>query len=570
MDMSQLSESDLRQIAKGDMRMVSEDGLKAIIRMAGNPKTEATDVYKDVAQEQGGVKNFMAGMGGAMKGMYIGGKQMIGMSDAGEAEDHKRAMKGLESTKSGIVGELAGNILPTIPLMGFAALNTLRGAAGVGGAMGALNPTTADESRLANVALGAAGGAGGQWVGNKIGGLLAGRANMPNAAGNASSSASAGGGSSSASATASAVPTATGTGGGFGFGTVGPDPSAGLNAAQIAIRNKGANIGFRLTPGQASGSKALQQLEAKLESQPMTSGPFNEIKNNNQIVLNRTWAKAIGEDGPTVDATVLEQARDRIGGIYRMVADRTPRQIDPDAFLNRLAGVEGEFEGLANISAHPLVNKFMNYAGKGQATGEQLQDIASKLGKAANQQMTSPSGDRQLGMALFQVKDHADDLLESGLKGDTLAAFQRARNEYRHLMLLTQRVGVINPSNGNVQGVSLANLLQTKDKNGFLFGQNDTAAYNAARFAQAFRPIVGDSGTATRSPLPNPVNFMLSMPVNLATKAYTSQPVVRAAANASAVAENGLVQNELARWLGPRMGRAGIPLGGLLGQAQQE
>lgn len=539
-----------------------------LMKMVANTKMYSPDVFKEVAQDQSGLQNFGAGMGGALKGMYIGGKQMLGLADPGEAEQHKRAMDGLRSTGSGIAGEIAGSILPALPLMGVSALNTLRGAAGVGGAMGALNPTTSDESRLVNIALGAAGGAGGQWVGNKIGGLLAGSANMPKASGSASSSASAGGGAAASSASASANPTATMSGGGVGFGSVGPDASAGLNQAQIAIRDKGNALGFRLTPGQASGSKALQQLEAKLESQPMTSGPFNAIKANNQTALNRTWAKAIGEDSATLDSTVLEQAKDRIGGVYKMIADKTARQIDPDAFLSRLSSIESEFEGLTNISQNPLVNKFINYAAKGEATGAQLQDLASKIGKAANQQMTSASGDRQLGMALFEVKNHADDLLEQGLSGETLKAFQKARDEYKHLMLLTQRVGVVNPSNGNVQGVSLANLLQTKDKNGFLFGKNDSAPYNAARFAQAFRPIVGDSGTATRSPLPNPVNFMLSMPVNLAAKAYTSQPMVNAAAKAGVIAENGLMPNEFGRFIGPRLGRVGLPIGGLLGQAQ--
>jgi hypothetical protein len=134
-------------------------------------------------------------------------------------------------------------------------------------------------------------------------------------------------------------------------------------------------------------------------------------------------------------------------------------------------------------------------------------------------------------------------------------AFQTAREQYRNLMLLTSRVGAVNPSTGNVSGSILANLLQQKDKAGFLFGRNNSDMYNAARFAQAFRPIVGDSGTATRMPLPSPTDFLVSLPFNLATRAYTSSPTVNAALSAQA-ATRGASQ---------MLRMPGTPQGGLLG-----
>jgi hypothetical protein len=56
--------------------------------------------------------------------------------------------------------------------------------------------------------------------------------------------------------------------------------------------------------------------------------------------------------------------------------------------------------------------------------------------------------------------------------------------------------------------------------------------YQATRFAQAFKPLVGDSGTATRTMELTPLNMMLAMPTNLAARAYTSG-AARAAARAS-------------------------------------
>jgi hypothetical protein len=313
-----------------------------------------------------------------------------------------------------------------------------------------------------------------------------------------------------------------------------------LSAGQDKLMKWGREHGFSLTPGQASGSRALQQIEAKLESQPMTSGTFNKIKEANQANLNRMAAKSIGVDADAVTGEVLDTALNKIGKVYKFVANDTPRKIEPDQFLTRLQGLEDEFSGMiynANgeaISplANPLINRLYGYAANGQATGKQLQDLASKMGKAAADQMTSQGGNRQLGMALFQAKDMADDLLEQGLSGQTQKLFSDARNQYRNLMLLTGRTGVVNSSSGNVSGPSLANALAQKDKKGFMFAQNDSDLYNAARFAQAFRPIVGDSGTATRSMINNALDVVTQVPINLATRAYTSSPMVSLAANA--------------------------------------
>lgn len=335
--------------------------------------------------------------------------------------------------------------------------------------------------------------------------------------------------------TVSTAPQAQARGGGAGFGTVGPDPSAGLSIPRQRVAEAGKALGMRLTPGQATGSRALQQLEAKLESQPMTSGPFNTIKEGNQRVLNRAAAGAIGEFSDTVDDATLAQASTRLSGVYENVADDVARNVEPRGFISFLSGLQDDTRGLVQgLTSHPLVDDVIRVAGDGQATGRQLQSIASKLGRAAHKNMTTQSGDRDLGIALFKVKDYVDDLLAQGLSPERAAAFEGARTQYRNLILLTQRVGVVNPSTGNVQGRSLANILQSKDRRGYLFGGNQTGMYNAARFSQAFAPIVGDSGTATRSMVTNPFDILLKLPFTLATKAYTSSPAISLAVGAQA------------------------------------
>lgn len=354
--------------------------------------------------------------------------------------------------------------------------------------------------------------------------------------GRANANIDAGSGNAGAQATASGSLNTSVRGGGYNFGSVGDDAASSLTPGQqSAARNFPQG---RLTPGQATGNKLLQRLEAKLESQPMTAGPFDRIKDSNAKEVNRAVAKAIGENADNLSAEVLDRAVTRMGAVFDDVRDGAQRTIDPKEFTARMRAVGDEFEAIGpQVWQHPLVDRLIRHAKQGSATGKDLGGLASKLTRESHRQMTSPQGDRELGRALGQVKEYVDDLVEQGLSKDRLSRYQAAREQYRNLSLLTSRVGAINPSTGNVNGSLLANALQQKDRAGFLFGRNKSDMYNAARFAQAHRPFVGDSGTATRMPLPSPTDFVVSLPFNLATRAYASSPSVKAALTAQALTQ---------------------------------
>lgn len=354
-------------------------------------------------------------------------------------------------------------------------------------------------------------------------------------------------------------------GGGYTFGHAGPDESAGLTPTMQRVMDRGRTMGMRMTPGQATGSRALQQLEAKLESQPMTSGPFNTLKANNASVLNRSAAEAIGETGNVVDDVTLGRAAERIGQVFDDVGDDVARQVDPRQFVNFLQGLQQETRGLVSgLTSHPLVEDVINFASDGSATGQQLASLSSKLGKVAYNNMSTPSGDRQLGIALYGVKDYVDDLLAQGLSPERAQALAGARTQYRNLMLLTQRVGVVNPASGNVNGRSLANTLQSKDRRGYTFGGNQSELYDAARFSQAFAPIVGDSGTATRMPLQGVTDLLTRAVGNVGARAYTSSPAVELAVRAQAASRSA---GNLARALARPFGPGDVPAAGAAGSA---
>ena len=429
-----------------------------------------------------------------------------------------------------VVGNVASSLLPStaaVKALNLAAAPVKAGAVG-GAVSGALQPVTPGATdffsqKAQQVGAGGVLGAGGGYLSDKMLNLLLGRGPTVAPAAGATTA--------QAQTSATVTPTASVTGGQMTPGVVGADASAALTQAQKAILDRGKAMGFRTTPGQETGSRSLQQMEARLESNPFTSGTFNEIKATNQSVLNKAAAQAIGVDAAELSNPVLAQAQRQISAVYNKVASPNVQKLDQMYVMNGIDLIDSAAEGLTTqpLRTNIFVKQLQELANKGEATGNQLTTLSSKIGKRAKNEMTTANGDRELGQALFQIKEIVDDQLAAGLSAADQAAFQAARANYRNLMTLRSNPGVVNPSSGNVSGLNLASALTRKDPRGFMEGTNTTPMYEAARFAQAFRPIVGDSGTATRMMEITPLNMLLSMPTNIAASAYTSTPAIAAA-----------------------------------------
>ena len=189
-----------------------------------------------------------------------------------------------------------------------------------------------------------------------------------------------------------------------------------------------------------------------------------------------------------------------------------------------------ERAGFSRLPATHADNDWIPMRRAPQVTAKQVGQLSSKLSRAAYKQMTSAGGDRDLGKALFALKDHVDDILESNLSGEGKAAYSQAREQYRNLMHLVSRGNIVNTATGHLNPVALASRLKSADRSGYLFGKNQSPLYNVARFGEAFKPIVGDSGTATRSQeVFNPVKWAVGIPAHVAMRAYMS-PLGAAAA----------------------------------------
>jgi hypothetical protein len=454
-----------------------------------------------------------------------------------KADEQKAGDAPLMSTTAGKVGNIGGGVAFAVPLAMIPGANTYTGAALTGAGLGAVQPVGTEDSRELNAGLGAAGGMAGKYVGDKLGALarsLMLRLRTP-AAAQAAANVAVGPAASGAQATVQGSANLAARGGGSTVGTVGDDAAAGLTA-QRQSAEAGRRLGMRMTPGQATGSRALQQMEAKLESQPMTSGPFNAIKANNARVISREFLRAIGETGDEVTPQVIAQADQRIGGAFEQAAQNN-RVVWDDVLQSDLAGVvqtangelqEGEFRVIAR-QAEDLLRKAADNGG--QVGGQAFQNARQALTRL------SIGGNSSIGYWARQMRDVLDDALIRSVGPDDAARLATARGQYRILATAMNRTGALNTAKGTVQPGILANALAQSDKGGYTMGRNNSGLYDALRFAQAHQPIVGDSGTATRSMLTNPLEILARIPFNLATRAYTSSPAVNASVAAQSAAQ---------------------------------
>lgn len=549
---------------------------KAARNAAAAPNYDPTEGMSTTELTLAGIgRGMTAGARAALQGI----SQLVGADSVGAGlvkqstlDEARRLDAPLMNTTAGKFGNVVGLGALAAPAALIPGANTALGASTIGAGLGALTTEGGLSDRALGAAFGAAGGLVGKYLGDGLGagarwlrGAVGGRPQQlppPGALGQLPPGTTpaqiapsmAAPGQTTMQQAASSLP-----------------QNIGLNSSQQQALAAGRALGFELTPGKAANNPTLQRIEAALQSNPMTARPFDAMKQRNSERLGQIAAQAVGENADNLGAQVISQAEARMGAVFNKVADGTPVRLDPIGTGARLKAIEDASEGLiggngslADNALFKRLDGFINESGG--ATREQLRTLSSKLGKAAKNNMTTANGDRELGAALFEMKHLVDEQVLGTLQGAAKDEFSTAMKQYGTLMQLTARNNVVNPSSGTVNPRALAALLQQKDRGGFLMGRNQSDLYNAARFAQAFPDIVGDSGTATR--MMGAADWLTSLPASTVSSLYLSpagSAAARGAMGAAGAAGRGA--GALARGPAALMGnpvvQAGMP--GLLG-----
>jgi hypothetical protein len=258
---------------------------------------------------------------------------------------------------------------------------------------------------------------------------------------------------------------------------------AGLGATQPTVGDESrllnTGVGTALGVGGKYVGDTLSSWLTRRAAEPFTGW--------RQATGNAAAAQSVGSDASALTQPELAAQQSRLGAIFD--AARTP-DVSIDMTGQTASVLSNAAQDLNQSSRTALegnkqVANLMTHLQNGTATAEQLGSIGSKLGKEAASQMKSPTGDRDLGQALFAIKDHVDDLVGSSITDPALAkAYAAARPQYRMLTTMESRPSILNSTTGDVNLRTLGNYLQRTDKAGFTRGGNTSPIYEAARFGQ--------------------------------------------------------------------------------------
>lgn len=281
-------------------------------------------------------------------------------------------------------------------------------------------------------------------------------------------------------------------------------PAAGqaLNAIGRRSASIADDLGMRLTPGHRYNSPTLQRLESSMESFPLTSPGFTKLRDQNQKALNRAAAEAIGTTGDDLSGDVLGAAKARLSAQFNSLTQGRQIPVDPQ-FTADISAIRQKLD--SPLKSAKKGRKFLDaldeIVSSGTITDRAYQDISSEIAD----ELMSKGTKGVSKSALREAKERIDDLFERSMGQDELAAFRKAREQWRNLINVSKATDT---ATGNVSGLKLANRLATKDEHGYVFGNNKSPLYNAARASKQYKDIVGDSGTASRMFVPMAINAL--------------------------------------------------------------
>lgn len=399
------------------------------------------------AEGRSGFQNFLAGMGKAVADTGRGVGQMLGVVSDDDVAASRERDRSLMETGAGKAGNLTGYVGMAAPTAFIPGANTYTGAALVGGAFGASQPTAEGESRLKNTAIGAGSGLIGQKIGNEIAGAVGRRV----AANQASQAA---------------------------------------NQVSDDILRESVEAGYSVTPTQARGGllpRIGQAISGKYKTQELA-------RVRNQPVTNQLARRAVGlaDDTPVTRDALHTIRRNAFTEGYEPVRSAGLVNVD-DQFSKSLDDIVSQFRGaersFPNAVADDLTKAVDNLrvqsfdSADGIDMIKVLRDQADTAYRGGNNQMGGVY--KKAAQALEeQIERHLNKLGEGGEQ--MLDAFKSARQRIAKTFSLERAVNEA----GDVDAINLANQLSRGKP---LSGELKTIARAGEQFRPSMRVPEGGS-----------------------------------------------------------------------------
>jgi hypothetical protein len=247
--------------------------------------------------------------------------------------------------------------------------------------------------------------------------------------------------------------------------------------------------GVPVTGGQARGSRALQQMEGQL------GGVAAQNFRDKQLsAYTRAALKAAGVNADNAGPEVMKAAFDKAGSTFDTLAKMTTVKVDrqlQDDLLKAVVGYED-----ASGQSIPVLNNILNRVGAlaqqngGVLKGESYQILITDIREAM--EAGGPT------TALSKMREALDDAVERSASGQTKAAWQKARQNYANLMVVTNAVKGAGDSavKGLLTPESLRAAVAQGNPRRYVKGGGDLNGL--ARAGVIAMPRLPDSGTAAR------------------------------------------------------------------------
>lgn len=461
-----------------------------------DPESKAYRTKYGATSGMSGTQKFMAGAGKAVVDTGRGVKQLaLGAADlvaprsqslsdlvtgepvsrysqyAKQMDQIKAQDADLMSTGAGFVGNIAGNLASTlIPAAGAGAVagklglsgaqaamsglinpTTLRAAIMGGAAVGGLQPTGTNDSRLLNMGVGAAGSALGYGVSKALGRI---------------------------------------------FQPVQSEASQAVKKSVQVLED----AGVPLDAAQKSGSTRLANVKRFLTDNPLTNGGQVAQFEKTATGFDKAALKTIGENADSATEAVMSRAAKRIGGVMDGVAKNNPIQVS-NGLLNKLGTIEQtaakELETPQAAVISRQISEILDKGQSGAIDGMAYKSVRESLGRL--------QGGMDSGVKYWsgQIKDALDDALKASLPKDDASALTLARTQWRNMEAIQKVIG--SQEGQHISPAKLANALNTKGYGGKVAMVRGKGATDLMRLAKAGSTIIPDrfpqSGTAPRAAL---------------------------------------------------------------------
>ncbi|MGZ5053322.1 MAG: hypothetical protein ACXWAT_00105 [Methylobacter sp.] len=419
---------------------------------AYSPADSMSEFDKGLAGVGMGMTNMARGAGQRLRDVLPNDlSNKLGLPTAADIEESRRLDKSLADSTAGKVGNFIGETALTAPLPG----GTLAKALGTGATLGALTPTTENESALQNAALGAAGGGLGHGVISGAGRLLR------------------------------------------------PVRSE-LTPEVSALAKKAQDMGIELNAAQLTGSKPLNWINSVMNDLPLTAGAQHAYQDAQKKQFNAAIAKTMGTQADNLGESVMAETKQRIGGGIGDIAARNKFNLDNQAFTdlvkNKFDAQRFETSDVNNVVNNTVDDFFSKVEPDGKVSGEAYRKLDSKLGQRMR---GTTNGD--LRHALGEVRDSLRAGMDRSITPQDAADWSKLRSQYRNMKLVEPVAA--KSTDGNINPALLLGAAIRGDKNA---AYSSSELKDLGKIGKEFLKDMPNSGTAPRSfytqMLTNPMN----------------------------------------------------------------